>query len=410
MGILGAVLAKRTNSLIAAMDYRKNNKMLLKAFAEGYGKEIVFLGAIPTPALAYNSKLFGMMLTASHNPSEYAGAKFFKRQTYISGKEMDEIKNEFGKFEGNFEGKQKSAKKNKVEKSGITAKPAIDLNTDGSINLVNNYLMTIPEIKGGIFDLCGGAVCAFKELFPKRIFDEPDPEYSKHSAEPKDDTLGKLKEMTLKEKMVGFAFDGDGDRLQVCDKGKLIEGDVTAAFITENYMKRHDRIVLSIDCRQEVFDSIRDYGAIPVTSKVGDANVVQKGLEEEAIFSAERSGHFIFFNHAPNSDGIYTAAALSKTKMGEFSDFAKRFKNVTLKEELFIEADFGKLKERIEEEEPEELITIDGIKAKFDDYTLLIRKSTTEPKIRINSEGENKEMARTGMELAKALLKKSRTK
>ncbi len=388
MRILGEAISRSAPEIIAGMDYRKNNSVLLRAFAEGYGKEMIFLGNVPTPALAFSAMGFGIMFTASHNPPEYAGMKFFRNRTYISKEEMGKIKKE-------FEGIEKKGGR----KSGSPTK----LNTIESIPLVNHYLDSIPEIQGGVFDLCGGAACALKEIFPKRIFDAPDPEYKKHSAEPKDDTLNGLKKKTIKRNLVGFAFDGDGDRLQVVDKGKLIEGDVAAAFVANRHMKGGDRIVLSIDCRQEVFDFIEDLGLKAITSKVGDAYVVEKALQTGAIFSAERSGHFTFYSHAPNSDGIYAAAVLSGNKAGEFFEFGSQFRNVTCKDEVFYEADFGKLKGLLEEK-AERVETTDGVRAKFENFTLLIRQSTTEPKIRINSEAKTEERAKEGMRLAKKAL------
>ncbi|MFH1750702.1 MAG: hypothetical protein ABH863_03430 [Candidatus Micrarchaeota archaeon] len=411
--ILGHLLAKRAKSLLVGIDYRKFNPPLLKSLAEGYGKPVDFVGVLPTPAVAMLSGDYGAMLTASHNPADYSGLKFFRGATYISKEEMGKIRGEFELLE---EESKKSAGKLKGEEYGKSSSPephstAIPKHNPIIIprtEMVLEYLELIPDIENGIFDLAGGAVCALKELFPKRIFDVPDPEFKKHSPEPKDDTLVELKKETIQSRQIGFAFDGDGDRLQVCDGGKLIEGDITAAFIAENHLKGGDRAVLSIDCRQEVFEFLEDAGIHAITSKVGDAYVVGKALQTDAIFSAERSGHFTFYNHAEVSDGIYASAVLSKHKYGEFAEFAKRFKNVTLKEEVWFKADFGKLKELLEDAGAEKIETTDGVKAKFENYMLLIRASTTEPKIRINSEAQDSRNAKIGIGTAIKALKRAR--
>ncbi|MFH1257388.1 MAG: phosphomannomutase/phosphoglucomutase, partial [Candidatus Micrarchaeota archaeon] len=85
IGIASSILFP---NLVVGMDYRKHNKTILKAFAEGYGNEITLLGNVPTPALAFSSIRSGMMLTASHNPAEYVGMKFFRNRTYASREEM----------------------------------------------------------------------------------------------------------------------------------------------------------------------------------------------------------------------------------------------------------------------------------------------------------------------------------
>lgn len=405
--ILGNILAKRAKSLLVGMDYRKYNPPLFKAFSEGYGKPIDFVGVLPTPAVATLSGDYGAMFTASHNPPDYSGLKLFKSATYISKGEMAKIREEFEVLEEKSKGKVGGEDTN-GKSGGKTITPPHQSIIIPRTEMVSEYLELIPDIESGVFDLAGGAVCALKELFPKRIFDEPDPEFKGHSPEPKDDTLMELKKETISSRNLGFAFDGDGDRLQVCDSGKLIEGDITAAFVAENHLKRGDRVVLSVDCRQEVFDALGDMGINAITSKVGDAYVVEKSLKDDAIFSAERSGHFTFYHHAANSDGIYAAAVLSTHKYGEFAEFAKRFKNITLKEEVWFKVDFGKLKEILEDEGAEKIETIDGIKAKFEDFTLLIRQSTTEPKIRINSEAADVRNAKVGIETAINVIKKTR--
>jgi len=251
--------------------------------------------------------------------------------------------------------------------------------------------------------LAGGAACAIRQVFPGTIFNEPDPLFQKHSPEPKKDTLGVLREKT-KTGGPGFAFDGDADRVIVCDSGTVLEGDVVAAFIASGLLKKTDRIVLSIDCRQEAFDFLRGEGFTVVTSKVGDPNVLETARREKAAFSAERSGHYSFLSHAPNSDGIYASALLSPTRPGEILGFSKQFKNVTVIEQVFSKVDFQKLRALAGEKEPNELVTLDGVKAVFDDYALLIRSSTTEPKVRLNSEAKNAELAKKGMNLAKKLV------
>lgn len=88
--------------------------------------------------------------------------------------------------------------------------------------------------------------------------------------------------------------------------------------------------------------------------------------------------------------------------------FSSRFKNTTLIEQEYIALDFNKLKSLVEERNPESVYTLDGVKAVFDDYTLLIRASNTETKVRINCEARTKEKAREGLELGKMLVARSR--
>ena len=103
-----------------------------------------------------------------------------------------------------------------------------------------------------IYDLGGGAACSIKQLFPRTLFAAPDPDFKLHSPEPKDDTLGELKRATAKEKLLGLAFDGDGDRCMVAAGGRVIDGGIMAAWLCENHFKKGDRMVINIDFTDEV--------------------------------------------------------------------------------------------------------------------------------------------------------------
>lgn len=385
---LGAAASGFFKELVAGHDYRPHNDTLLAAFTRGFGQPIRYLGAAPSPAIAFLSKKAGISLTASHNPAAYNGAKFFQRQSYVSESLMQEMEKKYTETEDE-----------------PARKPANNL-ADKQESL-QEYEDSLPEIGRGIFDLAGGAVCRLAHLFPKTLFWRPDPGYERHDPEPKDATLAELKRKTSEENEVGFAFDGDGDRVMAADQGKVLEGDVTAAFAATRLLKKHDALVLSIDCRQEVFQMLQDEGFRVLTSKVGDANVLRVAVERQAAFSAERSGHYAFPSHVPNSDGIYAAAKLSDARPGELLEFSRQFKNVTLKEEIFTKADFGKMAE-LARGKAQSVETLDGVKAVYEEFTLLVRASTTEPKIRINSEARTAQKAKEGLRLAREWIEKSR--
>jgi phosphomannomutase len=173
-------------------------------------------------------------------------------------------------------------------------------------------------------------------------------------------------------------------------------------------LKKNDSVVLSIDCASEAFTWLKDHGFKPVYSKVGDVNVIQKAIEVGAKMGAERSGHYTFTPNYPYPDGLRAAAVTCQyAKPGELAELAKQFVNVTLIESVFVRADFVKLAQTVrEEEEAQNVIDLDGVKAEFEGFSILIRQSNTEPKIRINVESALEKDAQTGMELAKRWVKK----
>jgi phosphomannomutase/phosphoglucomutase len=248
--VLGAAAsAEFAKEITIGTDYRAHNAELLEAFCSGFNGEKTILGYAPSPATAFLSKKLGFSITASHNPAEYAGGKFFRNRTYCSEGEMTALKRRF-----------------ETTKSGGNARG----NIYDSPELMEEYLVSLPEFEGGIYDLGGGAACAISKVFPATIFSKPDPFFNGRSPEPKADTLEALRRRTIARRMVGFAFDGDADRMIPCDKGVVLEGDVAAAFIAERTLKKGDGIVLSIDCRQEVFRRLADAGFGVATSKVGE--------------------------------------------------------------------------------------------------------------------------------------------
>ncbi|VVB67208.1 Phosphomannomutase [Candidatus Norongarragalina meridionalis] len=376
---LGKAMSGYANEIVVGMDYRRHNEELAAAFRAGFEGEVRYLGRAPTPAIAFHSEKLGAALTASHNPAEYNGLKPFRERRCFWPEELKEL-------EG------------KTEPCGL--KPPKPLEADSELH--DGYVSALPEAGDALFDLCGGAACALKDVFPHRIFDEPDPAYQRHSAEPKDETLSVLKEKSHEK--LGFAFDGDGDRVAVCDRGKVIDGGTVIAFIAERFMKKNDTLAVTLDVSDEVVQYLTDAGFGVEVSAVGDVFVLQKALREGAAFAGERSGHYSMMKHMPYSDGIYFGLLLSQAKAGEIADYASRFKAVTEIDAVYAKVDFAKLEEKLRTKEPEWISTIDGIKVRFPDYCLLIRASNTEPKVRVNSEAKTHELALRGMREAKELI------
>ncbi len=87
------------NDIVIGMDYRPHNKKLLQAFCSGFEGEKTLTGPAPTPATAFLSEKLGLSITASHNPPQYAGAKFFKKMTYVTEEEMRSLRKRFEELE-----------------------------------------------------------------------------------------------------------------------------------------------------------------------------------------------------------------------------------------------------------------------------------------------------------------------
>jgi len=388
--VLGKALEKFSKTLVAGMDYRKNNPRLLASLLSGFEGEAQVMGFAPTPAIAFNSVELGVSLTASHNPPEYNGLKPLKHKRSFFVEELAELKKEY--------------EKRKIE----LVKPSlIRENLSENPELLTHYLDSLPEFGKAVFDLAGGAVCSFKQVFPKAIFDLPDPTFVRHSAEPTPDALGVLLSETRKNVCLGFAFDGDGDRCAAVDSGKIVDSGALAAFYASNHLAKGSTVVVTLDVQDEVFVFLQDNGFKPHYSAVGDVFVLKKAEELGADFAAEKGGHYSMMKHMPYSDGVYFSALLSRAKPGELNDFAKQFKSVFLSDKIEnVAVDFTKLKQLVESKAPLRIETIDGVKASFDDYTFLIRASNTQPLVRISVEARDRQKGLQGLEFAKEFVSK----
>lgn len=377
--------------IVVGMDYREHNDSLASAFFQGFQGDAWYAGHLPSPALAYNSQHgWAVSFTASHNPAGYNGVKFKKHKRCFFENELQQLKKwyDFSK---------------PPEKIDFKPLPFEDT------AVKRNYLDDLPEIQNGLFDLGGGAACALKDAFPRRLFDVPDPRFERHASEPKEGTLDVLQAETRKQNQAGFAFDGDADRCIAVDQGRVIDGGILAAFIAARHVPAKSKIFVTLDTQAEVFRFLQDEGFRTAYTPVGDVHVVKAMLEHGAAFAAERSGHYSFQKHMPDSDGIYTAALLSGTKAGELVEFASQFKAVSLKEEVRFQVDFGQLKDWAETKAGSGNVeSIDGVKADFGEYAFLVRASQTEPKIRINVEAASSEKAKKGMDEVKAAMEKCR--
>ncbi len=379
---LGAALGLSGKELALGRDYRVHNDALGKALLTGYSGTVLDVGVCPTPVLAFAAEKQGAMLTASHNPPEYAGLKLCIERHEATVTEMFSLSEDYD--------------------SAVVA-PTTPCVEDAS-GLIQDYCGSLPAFEDGLYDLGGGAACALpQKIFPQTLFSKPDPWFGHHSPLPEDATLGALKEATLKRGKVGFAFDGDGDRMMAVDGGKVVDGGIVTAFLAQKKLKASERVVVNIDFRQDVKEFIEESGFKLTICAVGMNSVYEAAVHTRAKFGAERNGHYLFMDHLPASDGFYPAALLSSEKPGVIASFAEQFTNEFITQTRRTSADLAGIAEACVDDGAA-VETIDGVWADYGDYVLLIRASNTEPLIRINSEARTRELALAGIKKADELI------
>lgn len=313
--------------LIVSKDPRLSSDSLEGALISGIlstGVNVYSTGILPTPALSLllkiNGKSGGAMISASHNPIEYNGIKFFNRGGIkLSEKEEKEIEElidseiklnrNFGKHINFIEGKHlyisEIIRNNKINLKGVRV--ALDL-AFGATTVVaplifsslNANLTLYNEVPDGnrINVNCGSTNIEF--LVQKRKEKDFD---------------------------IGFSYDGDGDRVIAVDEnGEVVDGDMIM-FILAKYLKL-ESIVITVMSNFGLKVLLNRYKIKYYETPVGDRNVLYKMLEVNAPIGGEQSGHIIFLPQSKTGDGIITSLLLLEVLLNEnkpLSELKKEF-------------------------------------------------------------------------------------
>ena len=405
LGRAGAyVLTEGTHKpkILVAKDTRISGDMLEAALVSGIlsvGAEAVILGVVPTPAVAhlireYNADA-GVMISASHNPVEYNGIKFFDNKGY---KLPDELEDEIQRvMESNFEGVP-SPTGNKLGRSHIEV---------GALNEYKDYaISTIPvDLKGlkVALDCANGAcykaaVSAFRELGAEVYVINDNPDGTNINENCGSTHPEELQEYVVKKKCdLGFAFDGDADRcLAVDEKGNLINGDfilmLCAKHLKELGKLKDDTLVVTVMSNLGLDIACKNENIKTIKTKVGDRYVLEEMLKERYVLGGEQSGHIIFLDYNTTGDGLVTAlqvAAIRKRSGKALSELAGIMKELP---QVLVNAKVPNDKKNIYLEDEEIVNEIKKIEeALHGAGRVLIRPSGTEPLVRVMLEGEDQE-------------------
>ncbi|WP_288221682.1 phosphoglucosamine mutase [uncultured Clostridium sp.] len=405
LGRAGAyVLTEGTHKpkILVAKDTRISGDMLEAALVSGIlsvGAEAVILGVVPTPAVAhlireYNADA-GIMISASHNPVEYNGIKFFDNRGY---KLPDDLEDEIQRvIESGFEGVP-SPTGHDLGRSRIEV-GALDEYTDYALS-------TIPvDLKGLKVALdCANGACykaavkAFRELGAEVYVINDNPDGTNINENCGSTHPEELQEYVVKKKCdLGFAFDGDADRcLAVDEKGNLINGDfilmLCAKHLKDLGKLKDDTLVVTVMSNLGLDIACKKEGIKTIKTKVGDRYVLEEMIKDGYVLGGEQSGHIIFLNYNTTGDGLVTAlqvAAIRKRSGKTLSELAGIMKELP---QVLVNAKVPNDKKNIYLEDEEIVNEIKKIEETLHGAgRVLIRPSGTEPLVRVMLEGENQE-------------------
>lgn len=310
----------KTNRILVGKDTRRSGYMLENALVSGLtavGYEVIQIGPMPTPAIAYLTEDMrcdgGIMVSASHNPFMDNGIKFFGR----SGYKIDE-KDE-ARIEKIYHDTHQLENAQKRGKEVGSSKRIDDVVGRYIVHIKNSFPkdLSLHGIRV-VIDCANGA--AYKVA--PTIFSELGAEVFVINDEPNgfniNENCGATQPLMLQEEVrkvradIGFALDGDADRLVVVDeRGEVVHGDkligTLALAAKENKTLKNNTAVATIMSNYALEEFLKEHQIQLIRSNVGDKYVLESMLAQDLNFGGEQSGHIIFSDFAKTGDGLVSA-------------------------------------------------------------------------------------------------------
>lgn len=387
--------------VLIARDTRISGEMLEAALTAGLlsvGIEVMQLGIVPTPAVAYLTRtqnaVAGVMISASHNPVADNGIKFFGADGFkLSDEQEEEIELLLEQSE------------DKLERPSAEGLGTIDEFHEGTIKYLNFLQTTVSVDLSGMRVAIDAANGATSPLI-NQLFADMETEFFTMGDRPNglniNEGVGSTHPQALqafvqeKEVDLGLAFDGDGDRLIAVDeKGELVDGD-KIMFICGKHLKQKGRlndntIVSTVMSNIGFHQAVEANDMVALKTKVGDRYVVEEMRRGGYTLGGEQSGHIIFLNLNTTGDGLLSAvqlmAVMKETgkSLSELADevkiYPQKLVNVKVRDKHTVmdEPEVVKVIEQVEEE----------MQGKG---RILVRPSGTEPLLRVMAEAPTDEL------------------
>ncbi|HSQ87315.1 phosphoglucosamine mutase [Romboutsia sp.] len=406
----GYVLAqgKEKVKVVVGKDTRISGDMLEAALTAGLmsvGCDVITVGVVPTPAVAYLTKKYeadcGVVISASHNPVEYNGIKFFNKDGY---KLDDEVELNIEEYIDNIE---------KVEHHPVGDKVGKKIHMHDAQRDYIDYLKSIINVdfKGlkVVLDCANGAAYKVAPI----VFDELGASVVTINSEPDGNNINdkcgsthpqKLQEAVLAHQAdLGLAYDGDADRLIAIDEnGTIVDGDhimiLSAIYLKKKNKLAQDTLVVTVMSNIGLTIAAKEHGVKLATTAVGDRYVLEEMKNSGYNLGGEQSGHMIFLDYNTTGDGVLSSLVLAQIVLEEEKKISELAAVMTQYPQVLINA-------RIKNENKNRYMEYEDIKSEIERIEnlldgcgrVLIRPSGTEPLVRVmlegKEEGQIKELA-----------------
>lgn len=401
----GYVLSQHEDSsrkprVLVGRDTRISGEMLEQALIAGLlsvGIEVFQLGVISTPGVAYLTRLqkasAGVMISASHNPAEDNGIKFFGADGF---KLVDDQEAE---IEALLDAEEDTLPRPSAEGLG-----SLDEFPEGLLKYSQFLVQSIP---GDLADMtvCLDAANGATATAVNRVFADLETDFYTMGTSPNglniNDGVGSTHPEALAEMVVekgadaGLAFDGDGDRIIAVDElGRIIDGDkimyICAKYLAEKKRLKKDTIVTTVMSNLGFHKAVEEIGLKDVVTQVGDRYVVEEMRKNDYNFGGEQSGHMIFLDYNTTGDGMLSGIQLLNVmkqtgkKLSELADevtiYPQKLVNIRVTDKNGA-TEVPAIKAVVEQAEAE----MNG------EGRILVRPSGTEPLLRVMAEAPTQE-------------------
>ncbi|MBU3215781.1 phosphoglucosamine mutase [Clostridium estertheticum] len=405
--------------IIVGMDTRVSGDMLEAALVAGIlsvGAEAICLGVVPTPAVAYLTRKYradaGIVISASHNPVEYNGIKFFDNNGFKLSDELEDtiqavIESDFKEVPSPIAGDlgKKTVNENAVYDYMEFAKSTISGDLKGlkiALDCANgaSYITSVKAIRS-----LGAEVLV--------INNDPDGiNINKDCGSTHPEHLMAF----VKENHcdLGLAFDGDADRcLAVDEKGNLINGDFIIAICAKHLKSigklTKDTVVVTVMSNLGLDIAMKQENIATVKTKVGDRYVLELMQKEGYSLGGEQSGHVIFLDFNTTGDGLVSGLQLATVIKETGKPLSELASMMVELPQVLVNATVPNDKKDIHETDSEVVEEIKKIEEKLDGCgRVLIRPSGTEPLVRVMLEGKvQSELDKMAHSLAKLIEQKA---
>ncbi|NPA55979.1 MAG: phosphoglucosamine mutase [Epsilonproteobacteria bacterium] len=393
-----------TNKILVGKDTRRSGYMIENAIVSGLtavGYDVIQIGPMPTPAVAFLTQDLrcdaGIMISASHNPYYDNGIKLFDGNgDKLDGMIEHEIEEIYAREDFILATDKKIGKSKRID--DVIGRYIVHIKDSFPKDKNLNHLRII-------LDTANGAAYKVAQI----VFEELGADVITLNNTPNgyniNDNCGAMYPAQLAAKVreyradIGFAFDGDADRLVVVDQnGEIIHGDkligALALYLKSQNKLKNDAIAVTIMSNRALDEFLATHGIKVYRSPVGDKHVLEVLKQKGLNFGAEQSGHIIFSDFAKTGDGLVSALQAAAYLLDSNQPASQAFDKFQL---------YPQVQDNINVLKKIPLEEIEGSKEILDEvkkagYNYIVRYSGTENKLRLLVEGANKTKAKELLE------------